>query len=48
MKRLWGKGRALLFIWQLCVKMSLIMGLLGLKCMLKSIGVAWLYYVEGV
>ena len=24
------------------------MGLLGLKCMLKSIGVAWLYYVMGV
>ena len=23
------------------------MGLLGLKCILKSIGVAWLYYVEG-
>ena len=23
------------------------MGLLGLKCMLKSISVAWLYYVDG-
>ena len=34
-------------VWQLCVKMSL-MGLLGLKCMLKSTGVARLYHVEGV
>ena len=44
MKRLWGKGGAELFFWQLGV----IMCLLGLKCMLKSIGVARVYYVEGV
>ena len=35
------------YFWQLCAKMS-IMGLGLIKCMLKSNGVARLYYVEGV
>ena len=44
-----GKGLSIAIFWQLCVKMSIIIiNGLGVKCMLKSNGVARLYYVEGV